>query len=102
MYKYIKTNDIKIEIYCGNGEEPINLGHGNIKLVELEKQNTYPDKSAVIRGNIMLVSYLEDSRKQLDIGFIEYSVRFRYPIYNRIQKLKDIEKLGATELNYEL
>lgn len=39
LIDYIRTNCIKIEVFCGNGEEPMKLGVGEIPLLDLELKN---------------------------------------------------------------
>ncbi|KRX10045.1 C2 domain [Pseudocohnilembus persalinus] len=99
LYKHITTNSIKLELYCGNGEEPLKLGEGSIPLLDLDVKNDQPDKSYVLGGTTFIKGFKDNGKQAIEVAVIEYRVRFKYPVFEKFQSIKQQMKLHK-ELSY--
>lgn len=99
FFHYLGTGFIKIEIYAAQSQSPVILGQAHIKLSDLITLNQREGVSAVVSATIPL--YLDNDMNRV-ISSIEYKMRLRQPIYERLKFLREMEKLDNAESELEI
>lgn len=97
---HFKTSNVNIEVYAAaSGNEPIKIGEGAISLNELLNKNTQMQSGiSYVVGATCLINDMTD-KGPLQIGTLEYKLRLRFPLHEKVKWMQDYLQLNIDNEN---